>query len=118
MSSPLPSPDEPPASDEITPVSLAARMQQGTAPALLDVREPYEWSIARLPDARLIPLNSLPQAAHSLDREAELVVYCHHGVRSGAAVAWLRDRGFSRVRNLVGGIDRWSLEVDPAIRRY
>jgi molybdopterin/thiamine biosynthesis adenylyltransferase/rhodanese-related sulfurtransferase len=106
------------AADEITPASLATRMQQGTAPALLDVREPYEWSIARLPDARLIPLNSLPQAVRSLDRDAELVVYCHHGVRSGAAVAWLRDRGFSRVRNLVGGIDRWSLEVDPAIRRY
>jgi adenylyltransferase/sulfurtransferase len=65
-----------------------------------------------------VPLNSLPQGASSLDREAELVVYCHHGTRSAAAVAWLRDQGFSHVRNLVGGIDRWSLEVDPSLRRY
>jgi rhodanese-related sulfurtransferase len=111
-------PHHPDPDDEITPAALAARVEQGTAPALLDVREPYEWSIVRLPEARLIPLNSLPQAAHSLDRTAELVVYCHHGVRSEAAVAWLRDRGFSRARNLVGGIDRWSVDVDPTMRRY
>jgi rhodanese-related sulfurtransferase len=104
--------------DDITPASLAARLRDGAALALLDVREPAEWSIARLPDARLVPLNSLPRAVHSLDRDAELVVYCHHGVRSAAAVAWLRDRGFAKVRNLTGGIDRWSLEVDPAVRRY
>lgn len=103
---------------DITPVALAARMRAGTAPALVDVREPYEWSIARLPDARLVPLNSLPQAVRSLDPDAELVVYCHHGMRSAAAAAWLRDQGFTHVRNLEGGIDRWSLEVDPAVRRY
>jgi rhodanese-related sulfurtransferase len=103
---------------EVTPAWVAERLRRGDGPALLDVREPDEWAIARLPDARLVPLNSLPQAVHSLDREAELVVYCHHGVRSGAAVAWLRGRGFTRVRNLAGGIDRWSLEVDPTVRRY
>jgi sulfur-carrier protein adenylyltransferase/sulfurtransferase len=105
-------------SDEITPLRLAARLQNGTPPSVLDVREPYEWAIGRISGARLVPLNSLPQAVSSLDREAELVVYCHHGVRSAAAVAWLRDQGFARVRNLVGGIDRWSLEVDPSLRRY
>jgi adenylyltransferase/sulfurtransferase len=105
-------------SDEITPLRLAARLQNGHAPAVLDVREPYEWAIAHIPGARLVPLNSLPQAVSSLDREAELVVYCHHGTRSAAAVAWLRDQGFSHVRNLVGGIDRWSFEVDPSLRRY
>lgn len=104
--------------DEITPRALAARLQGGAAPAIVDVREPYEWAIARLPDARLVPLNSLPHAVHSLDPDSELVVYCHHGVRSEAAAAWLRDRGFERVRNLAGGIDRWSLEVDPSLRRY
>jgi adenylyltransferase/sulfurtransferase len=104
--------------DEITPLGLAARLQGGAAPALLDVREPYEWAIARLPEARLVPLATLPQSVHSLDREAELVVYCHHGTRSEAAAAWLRDQGFTRVRNLVGGIDRWSVDVDPSLRRY
>jgi adenylyltransferase/sulfurtransferase len=104
--------------DEITPLALAGRLRNGARPALLDVREPYEWAIARLPDARLVPLNSLPQAVRSLDQDAEVVVYCHHGVRSQAAAAWLRDQGFARVRSLVGGIDRWSLEVDPSLRRY
>ena len=106
------------ACEEITPLALSARLRDGGAPAMLDVREPHEWAIARLPHARLVPLNSLPQAVPSLDRNAELVVYCHHGVRSEAAVAWLRDQGFRRVRNLAGGIDRWSLEVDPSLRRY
>jgi molybdopterin/thiamine biosynthesis adenylyltransferase/rhodanese-related sulfurtransferase len=104
--------------EEITPLVLAARLQNGAPPAVVDVREPHEWAIARLPHARLVPLNSLPQAVSSLDRDAELVVYCHHGARSAAAAAWLRDQGFARVRNLVGGIDRWSLEVDSSLRRY
>jgi adenylyltransferase/sulfurtransferase len=104
--------------DEITPLRLDARLREGAAIAVLDVREPYEWAIARLPDARLVPLGSLPQAVHSLDRKAEIVVYCHHGSRSAAAADWLRDQGFGKVRNLVGGIDRWTLEVDPSMRRY
>ena len=104
--------------DEITPRRLHARLLGGDAITVLDVREPHEWSIARLPDARLIPLGSLPQAVHSLDRSAEIVVYCHHGMRSAAAVEWLQDQGFRTVRNLVGGIDRWSLDVDASVRRY
>jgi sulfur-carrier protein adenylyltransferase/sulfurtransferase len=104
--------------DEITPVELAALLERGIPISLLDVREPYEWAVARLPDARLVPLNSLPNAVHSLDRAADIVVYCHHGMRSAAAMDWLRDQGFTRVRNLVGGIDRWSIEVDPSVRRY
>ena len=104
--------------DEISPRTLAERMNAGTSPALLDVREPYEWTIARLPDARLVPLDALPHAVSTLDPGAELVVYCHHGIRSAAAVTWLRERGFRRARNLTGGIDRWSREVDPSTRRY
>jgi sulfur-carrier protein adenylyltransferase/sulfurtransferase len=82
------------------------------------VRELYEWSIGHLPGARLVPLESIPQVAGSMDRNAELVVYCHHGMRSDMAARWLREQGFARVRNLIGGIDRWSIDVDPAIRRY
>jgi sulfur-carrier protein adenylyltransferase/sulfurtransferase len=106
------------AHDEITPAELQAHLTRGGAVTLLDVREPHEWAIARLADARLVPLNSLPRVVTSLDRQADIVVYCHHGMRSEAAVAWLRDQGFPRVRNLVGGIDRWSLEIDPSVRRY
>ena len=103
---------------EITPQRLDARLRAGDAITVLDVREPHEWAIARLPTARLIPLSALPQAVHSLDRRAETVVYCHHGSRSAAAMTWLQDQGFPAVRNLVGGIDRWSLEVDATLRRY
>jgi adenylyltransferase/sulfurtransferase len=103
--------------EDITPLALASALRTRQI-ALVDVREPYEWSIGHLPGARLVPLNSLPQAVESLDRDAELVVYCHHGMRSDMAAEWLREQGFERVRNLIGGIDRWSLEVDPSIRRY
>ena len=109
-------PDSP--DDEITPEALAVRLANGAAPALLDVREPYEWSIARLPEARLVPLDTLPDVMHTLDPKQELIVYCHHGMRSAAAVAWLREHGFERARNLTGGIDRWSREVDSSTRRY
>ena len=104
--------------DEIMPLALAARLQRGEAPILLDVREPHEWAIARLPEARLVPLNSLPDVLDTLDRTREIVVYCHHGLRSAAAVGWLRDQGFDLARNLVGGIDRWVRDVDPSMRRY
>lgn len=104
--------------DEITPERLHARLREGVAITVLDVREPYEWAIARIPEARLVPLSSLPGAVNSLDRDAEIVVYCHHGMRSAAAQEWLRDHGFDRVLNLVGGIDRWSLEIDSSVRRY
>ena len=110
-----PAPDD---EEEITPRELAERIRAGEAPLLLDVREPYEWSIARLPEARLIPLDALPDGVSALDPSAETVVYCHHGIRSAAAVAWLRERGFRRARNLTGGIDRWSHEIDSSIRRY
>jgi sulfur-carrier protein adenylyltransferase/sulfurtransferase len=104
--------------DEITPVTLAARLERGEGPLLLDVREPHEWAIARLPGARLVPLNSLPDALDGLDRSEEIIVYCHHGLRSAAAVDWLREQGFDRARNLVGGIDRWTQDIDPSMRRY
>ena len=104
--------------DEITPTALAARLARGDAPLLLDVREPHEWAIVRLRDARLVPLNSLPDVLDTLERTREIVVYCHHGLRSAAAVEWLLEQGFARVRNLVGGIDRWTRDVDPSMRRY
>jgi molybdopterin/thiamine biosynthesis adenylyltransferase/rhodanese-related sulfurtransferase len=106
------------ADDEITPAVLAARLERGDAPMLLDVREPHEWAIARLPDARLVPLNSLPDVLDTLDPTKEMIVYCHHGLRSATAVDWLREQGFGLARNLVGGIDRWTSDVDPSMRRY
>ncbi|HEU5184032.1 MAG TPA: molybdopterin-synthase adenylyltransferase MoeB [Gemmatimonadaceae bacterium] len=103
---------------EITPRELARRLANGDAIDLIDVREPYEWAIARIAGARLIPLATFPQAIASLDRERDIVVHCHHGIRSANAAEQLREAGFTRVWNLAGGIARWSDEVDPAVPRY
>jgi sulfur-carrier protein adenylyltransferase/sulfurtransferase len=103
---------------ELTPAELAARLAADGAPLVLDVREPYEHAIARLPDARLVPLGTLAAAVSTLDPAREVVVVCHHGVRSAAAAEFLRERGFRRVWNLAGGIDRWSREVDAGVARY
>jgi len=103
---------------DVTPRELNDEIAGGAPLVLVDVREPVEWAIARIPTARHIPLDQLAAAAETIDRDADLVVYCHHGVRSAAAADWLRGLGFVRVRNLVGGIDRWSVEVDATVPRY
>ena len=103
---------------EMTPSDLAQRVARGDAPDIIDVREPYEWQIGRIPGARLIPLGTLHQAVASLDPNRDIVVYCHHGVRSAHAAEQLRAAGFGRVWNLAGGIDRWSAEVDARVPRY
>ena len=85
---------------------------------LIDVREPYEHAIARIPRARLIPMRSLAASVGSLDPRREVVLLCHHGMRSAAAADFLHEQGFQRVWNLTGGIDAWSEEVDPGVKRY
>jgi len=104
--------------DTITPAELSTALNEGESIVLVDVREPYEWQIGRIPSARLIPLRTLFSAPPDISLDADVVVYCHHGQRSHAAAEALSAFGFRRVRNLVGGIDRWSREVDPSVRRY
>jgi rhodanese-related sulfurtransferase len=96
----------------ITPRELSTLLTNDDL-VILDVREPYEWSYTRIPGARLMPLGTIPAAAASLDRDSNIIVYCHHGARSADAGHALIAAGFRRVRNLIGGIDRWSREVDP-----
>jgi molybdopterin/thiamine biosynthesis adenylyltransferase/rhodanese-related sulfurtransferase len=103
---------------EITPVELAVRLRNGEALDLLDVREVGEWQVARIEQARLVPLATLPSIFHSLDPERDVVVHCKGGGRSARAVRQLRAAGFRRVWNLVGGIQRWSQDVDPSVPRY
>ena len=81
-------------------------------------REPFEDRIAHFAGATLIPLGQLRAAVDQLPRDRAIVAMCHHGTRSAQAARFLRDSGFSRVRNLVGGIDRWSAEVDSSVPRY
>lgn len=103
---------------EITPAALKARLDSGDSVFVLDVREPHEYEIAKIPGTKLIPLGSLPQHVHELDATADIVVHCKSGVRSGKAQRLLKDMGFSRVTNLTGGILRWSADVDPRVPRY
>lgn len=105
--------------DTIVPSDLAGAISRGENVVLVDVREPYEWEIARLPGARLIPLGAIVHGGPpAIPRDANIVVYCHHGQRSAMAAETLAAYGFRRVRNLVGGIDRWSRDVDSSVRRY
>ena len=106
---------------EISPQQLKELLDSPTQPHLVDCREPFEYQMARLESSELIPMNTIPSHLSHLESLAEarlLVVYCHHGVRSLNTVAWLRQQGIENVVSLGGGIDRWSLEVDPAVPRY
>jgi adenylyltransferase/sulfurtransferase len=103
---------------EITGPELKKRWDRGDRPFLLDVRNPEEWEICRLPGATLIPLPDLPSRVQELDANQEIVVHCKVGGRSARAVQFLRNAGFEKAKNLVGGIDAWSVNVDPSVPRY
>jgi sulfur-carrier protein adenylyltransferase/sulfurtransferase len=102
---------------DISPEELNAQLGGDRPPVLLDVREPMEYQINRLPGSVLIPLNDLPEQLGQLEATRDLVVYCHHGIRSVSAVEFLRGAGF-RARNLAGGITAWIDRVDPTMTRY
>jgi molybdopterin/thiamine biosynthesis adenylyltransferase/rhodanese-related sulfurtransferase len=103
---------------EIEPAVLGARLAAGEAIDVIDVREPYEWEIARIEGARLIPLATLETRLTELAQDREIVVHCKMGGRSAQAVRRLRAAGFRNVVNLAGGIQRWSAEVDSTVPRY
>jgi adenylyltransferase/sulfurtransferase len=105
---------------QISPKALAERMRKEPLPLLLDVREIEEHNFAALPNSKLIPLSEFQNRIEELGswRNSEIVVYCHHGIRSLHAIAQLSSAGFSNLCNLSGGIDAWSREVDASIPRY
>ena len=102
----------------MSPLQVSQRLASDTPPVLLDVRENEELEIVRIPGALHLPLSRFAAGLPSLDPHAEYVVVCHHGVRSGQAAAFMSERGFTRVANLLGGIDAWACEVDPTMPRY
>jgi adenylyltransferase/sulfurtransferase len=103
--------------NEISVEELKEKLDRGETPLILDVREPVEHEIANI-GGRLIPLNELPARLHELDTMHETVVYCHYGTRSARAVRLLIERGFATAKNLIGGIDAWSVRIDPDVSRY
>jgi adenylyltransferase/sulfurtransferase len=105
---------------ELSVTDLKEIVDSGEKVTLIDVREPYEWSIGNLePEgAKLIPLGELPQRVAEIDPNSDVVVYCRTGARSARAADFLREQGFTKVRNLEGGIRAWSEEIDPSIPKY
>ena len=104
---------------QITPRQLHDLIANAAeAPQLLDVREPWEFDLARIAGSRLVPLGQLPMRLDELDPARETVVICHHGVRSMQAAFFLQAQGFRDVINLAGGIDAWSRDVDPETPMY
>lgn len=103
---------------QIEPRVLVERLARGDGLLLIDVREPWEHGICRLEGAQLIPLGELPARCQELLEVEDVVLYCHHGIRSLDAAAWLRAQGAEGVKSLAGGIDRWALEIDSSIPRY
>jgi adenylyltransferase/sulfurtransferase len=109
---------ETPAEFDITARQLKTAIDSGKRPLLLDVREPYEYSLCHLESSTLIPLEELPTRTAELNPRSEIVVYCHVGIRSTSAVRLLRQAGFANVRNLQGGIDEWARQIDIKMPRY
>lgn len=101
-----------------SPQQLQKSLRDNPSLQLLDVREANEFAYARIEGSLHIPLRQLPERLDELDAEQDVVVICHHGMRSQQACLFLEQAGFTRLTNLHGGIDAWSLSCDPAVPRY
>ena len=102
----------------ISPKELKKSLDNGDRLVLVDVREEWEYSLAKVDGSILIPLGALPQSLAQLNRDSEIIAICHHGMRSADATNFLLQQGFQKVKNLVGGIDAWSTQVDGTVPRY
>ncbi|HTI56020.1 MAG TPA: rhodanese-like domain-containing protein [Verrucomicrobiae bacterium] len=102
---------------DISPQELKARLDRHDSLVLLDVREDWETALCRLENATHIPIEEIEFRTAELDQSEDIVVYCHHGVRSAAVANFLRQQGFKAV-NLQGGLDQWARSVDPRMKRY
>ncbi len=103
---------------QLSPPELKERLDAGDDFILLDVREVWEYEFNRIEGAVLAPMSDFQKYANRLDKDREYVVYCHHGIRSMHACGYLKTMGFTKLSNLMGGIDAWSYEVDPKVPLY
>jgi adenylyltransferase/sulfurtransferase len=105
-------------SGDITAEELQRRLQKGDKVFILDVRNPEEYQICKIAGSTLLPLPALPQRFGELDKNREMVVHCKSGMRSAKAIAFLKQQGFTKLKNLKGGILAWAEKVDPSMPRY
>ena len=102
----------------MTPTELYKEISEGKDIQLLDVRELYEYRICRLNDSLHIPIHEFLNRIVEVSKERDLVVLCHHGIRSAMVVNYLKKNGYEKVYNLEGGINRWAIEIDPEMTKY
>jgi adenylyltransferase/sulfurtransferase len=107
-----------PAGSDISVEELKQKLDRGEKVVILDVRNLPEYQICKLPGSALIPLNELPSRLAELNPDEEMVVHCKSGMRSAKAIAFLRDQGFRKLRNLTGGILAWAQKIDPSMPTY
>ena len=104
---------------EFSATELKSYLQSAPAkPLLLDVREPWEFDNACIQGSTLVPMRTIPERMQDLDPDQEVVVICHHGIRSRMVGSYLERHGFSNIINLAGGVEAWAREVDPHMATY
>src|SRR3954451_24138993 len=106
---------------EVTVEDVKRRLDAGETLVLIDVREPFEHRVSQIEGAELVPMQTVPEQLEALQQkaaQAPLIVFCHHAVRSLNVVNWLRRQGIENCWSMAGGIDLWSLSIDPAVPRY
>lgn len=102
----------------MTVQELKHRIDAGAPPVILDVREPWEYALCALPGSQHIPMGQIPERLAELDRDAEIVVVCHHGARSQMTAQYLGAHGFAHLHNLTGGVDAWAQYIDRSMQQY
>jgi rhodanese-related sulfurtransferase len=110
--------NDPLANIEITPREVKDMMDRGEKFLFVDVREKWEFDTSRIQGAVLVPMREIPANLVKFEEADQIVLFCHHGIRSLDAAAWLRSQDLVGAKSMAGGIDRWSTEIDPSVPRY
>ena len=110
--------DDPFANIEITPREVKSMMERGDKFLLVDVREKWEFETSWIEGAVLVPMREIPSNLAKFEEADNIVLFCHHGIRSLDAAAWLRSQEIPGAKSMAGGIDRWSAEIDRNVPRY
>jgi adenylyltransferase/sulfurtransferase len=103
---------------EVTPREVSDKLARGEKILFVDVREQWEYDTSHIEGSVWIPLREIPASTPRLESAGEVILFCHHGMRSMDAAAWLRSQGVTSARSMAGGIDLWATEIDPKIARY
>ena len=102
---------------DLSPADFKTKLDDSKT-ILIDVREDWEYDLCRIKGSQLMPMSTIEQTYRQLDKDAQLALYCHHGVRSLRVIHFLQSQGYENLINLKGGIDAWSSEVDSSVAKY